>query len=161
MAPKIDLTLLEQKIHDLTNRQRVAYKLSVLNSNPSLASVARRHSEDMAEKKYFSHINLSGDDLSERGRKAGLNLKKKLGSYYFEGIGENIFQNNLYDRIMYLNGNQNIHWISIDEIMRSTVKGWMLSPGHRKNILTTTYESEGIGIAIADDGKVYITQNFF
>jgi len=33
-------------------------------------------------------------------------------------------------------------------------------PGHRKNILTSTYDKEGMGIAIGSDGKVLITQNF-
>jgi uncharacterized protein YkwD len=36
----------------------------------------------------------------------------------------------------------------------------MNSRGHRKNILFSHWRSEGIGVAIAPDGKVYITQNF-
>jgi uncharacterized protein YkwD len=36
----------------------------------------------------------------------------------------------------------------------------MESPGHRENILTKTYDSEGIGVEISADDKVYITQNF-
>jgi uncharacterized protein YkwD len=34
----------------------------------------------------------------------------------------------------------------------------MNSSGHRKNILTPTYDREGIGVAISADGRVYITE---
>jgi len=36
----------------------------------------------------------------------------------------------------------------------------MNSPGHKKNILTPYWRSEGIGGFIAPDGKVLVTQNF-
>ena len=51
-------------------------------------------------------------------------------------------------------------WNSSRKIAETTVKGWMNSPGHRKNILTPHWRSEGIGIAISPDDKVYITENF-
>jgi len=31
---------------------------------------------------------------------------------------------------------------------------------HRENILNTSYDRTGIGVAIAKNGKVYFTQNF-
>ena len=42
----------------------------------------------------------------------------------------------------------------------SVVKGWMDSPGHRENILTNGYESEGIGVAFGSYNTVLVTQNF-
>jgi uncharacterized protein YkwD len=51
-------------------------------------------------------------------------------------------------------------WNTIKQIAESTVKGWMHSPGHRKNILAPHWRSEGIGVALSPDDKVYITQNF-
>ena len=36
----------------------------------------------------------------------------------------------------------------------------MNNSGHRHNILTPSYYSEGIGLAIASDDKVYITEDF-
>ncbi|MBI4181526.1 MAG: hypothetical protein HY520_00985 [Candidatus Aenigmarchaeota archaeon] len=36
----------------------------------------------------------------------------------------------------------------------------MSSPGHRKNILTATYDKEGVGVAGSSDGNVLITQGF-
>ena len=51
-------------------------------------------------------------------------------------------------------------WNSEGEIAQSTVRGWMESAGHRQNILTNSYDKDGIGIAISSDDKVYITENF-
>jgi len=39
------------------------------------------------------------------------------------------------------------------------VESWMLSTEHKKNILYNYYESEGIGVIVADD-ELYVTQNF-
>jgi uncharacterized protein YkwD len=36
----------------------------------------------------------------------------------------------------------------------------MASPGHRQNILDKNYSRTGIGVAIAPDGQVFITQVF-
>jgi len=49
---------------------------------------------------------------------------------------------------------------SQEEIAESTVKRWMNSPGHRKNILSPFWRTRGIGVAIASDKKVYVTENF-
>ena len=51
-------------------------------------------------------------------------------------------------------------WKSRQEIAQSTVDGWMDSLDHRKNILDETFDQEGIGVVIAEDDKVFITQNF-
>ena len=76
------------------------------------------------------------------------------------GLAENIYQNNLYDSVTYYNGIPSYDWNTQEEIAQSTVEGWMDSPGHRKNILTSSYDREGIGVAIATNDKVYITQDF-
>ena len=36
----------------------------------------------------------------------------------------------------------------------------MNSPGHRENILTSSFDVEGIGLYQGDDGALFITQNF-
>jgi uncharacterized protein YkwD len=48
----------------------------------------------------------------------------------------------------------------MDQIAATTSKGWMDSPGHRQNILDKGYTRTGIGVAVAGDDKVYITQMF-
>lgn len=42
----------------------------------------------------------------------------------------------------------------------SVVKGWMNSPGHRRNILDRAFTHLGVGAAICDRGRVYWTQIF-
>jgi uncharacterized protein YkwD len=158
--PPIDITTLERQVHDLINQQRKNNGLSSLSYDSSLASIARKHSADMARNNYFAHVNLQGLDPTGRGKLEGYSCYKNYGSYYTTGIAENIMQNNLYDSVTYYNGIPRYAWNSQDGIAQSTVSGWMGSPGHRKNILTSTYDREGIGIAIASDDKVYITEDF-
>lgn len=159
-APPIEIPALESRVHDLINQQRTSHGLPALRYDSSLSAIARKHSEDMARNNYFSHYNLQGLDPSGRGSQAGYSCYKDFGSYYMTGIAENIMQNNLYDSVTYYNGIPRYDWNTQDEIAQSTVSGWMGSPGHRQNILTSTYDREGIGVAIADDGKVYVTENF-
>lgn len=160
VKPEIDISTLEKRIHEVVNEERRKYGLAPLKWDEKLARIARKHSQDMAINNYFDHINLRGEDPTERGLKVGHRCYKNYGSYYTEGIAENIFQNNLYDSIIYINWIPIYHYKSLEEIAKSTVEGWMKSPGHRSNILNKNYDREGIGVAISDDGKVYITQDF-
>lgn len=159
-APDIDISTLEMQIHNGINQQRKNNGLSALRYDSSLADIARKHSADMAKNNYFSHDNLQGLDPTGRGNQFGYSCYKDYGSYYTNGIAENIMQNNLYDSVTYYNGIPRYAWNSQEEISLSTVSGWMNSPGHRQNILTDTYDREGIGVAIASDNKVYVTEDF-
>ncbi|WAC04116.1 MAG: CAP domain-containing protein [Methanoregula sp.] len=158
--PTIDQQTLERRVHELINQQRKGQGLSLLSFDQTLAGIARKHSEDMAKNNYFSHDNLRGLGPTERGNQVGYSCYKNYGSYYTTGIAENIFQNNLYTSTTYYNGIPVHAWSSLEEIAQSTVNGWMTSPGHRRNILTSTYDREGIGVAISADDKVYITEDF-
>lgn len=158
--PAIDIPTLELRVHELINQQRRSNGLPSLSYDTSLASIARKHSADMAKNNYFSHYNLQGLDPTGRGSQVGYSCYKNYGSYYTTGIAENIMQNNLYDSVTYYNGIARYAWNTQEEIAQSTVDGWMTSPGHRQNILTSTYNREGIGVAIATDNKVYITEDF-
>jgi uncharacterized protein YkwD len=158
--PMIDQQTLERRIHELINQQRKSQGLSSLSFDQALTGIAQKHSEDMAKNNYFSHYNLRGLGPTERGNQVGYSCYKNYGSYYSTGIAENIMQNNLYDSVTYYNGISVYDWNSLEEIAQSTVNGWMTSSGHRQNILTSTYDREGIGVAVASDGKVYITEDF-
>lgn len=158
--PKINIEELELQIHNLVNEERRKNGLDSLNWDNKLADIARKHSQDMAQNNFFNHDNLKGQDPTERGKLVGYYCRKDFGSYYTEGIAENIFQNNLYDSVTYYNGIPSYDWNTQEEIARSTVSGWMISPGHRENILTAIYDKEGIGVAISSNDKVLITQDF-
>jgi uncharacterized protein YkwD len=158
--PVIDIPALEMEIHILINDQRRINGLVDLGYDSSLASVARKHSADMAQNNYFSHYDLQGLDPTARGSLDGYSCDKNYGAYSTSGISENILQNNRYDSVIYYNGISQYTWNSPADIAQSTVRHWMSSPGHRQNILTSTYDREGIGVAIASDDKVYITEDF-
>jgi uncharacterized protein YkwD len=158
--PSITILELEKNIHDLINRERQKHGLSPLVWNDTLSIIARKHSQDMARRNYFSHDTPEGHDFSYRYGQAGYSCAVRgQGNIYYIGA-ENIFQNNLYDRVVFVDGVVHYDWNSEGTIAKTTVRGWMDSTGHRKNILTPHWRSEGIGVAIAPDGKVYITQNF-
>ncbi len=157
--PHILVADLEKKIHALINRERKQHGLAPLAMDHALAVIARKHSQDMAVRKYFDHISPDGHDFSYRYHQAGYSCSLREGNIIFAGA-ENIALNHLYDSVTTINGEAFYDWNSQDRIAETTVQGWMQSPGHRKNILTPQWRNEGIGIVISPDGKVYITQNF-
>jgi len=152
---KIDVGTLELKIHDLVNKQRQNYGLSNLQYDSNLGEIARRHSEDMAVRNYLNHYNPEGQGPTERAIQAGYPVHKELGGgYYSDSIGENI----ALTPIGNVEGYGDVY--SMSDIADCTVVDWMNSPGHRQNILTSTYDKEGIGVATSGD-KVYITEDFW
>ena len=157
--PVIDTDRLGMRIHRLINREREKQGLSPLSWDNVLARIARSHSRDMAVNRYFSHDSPEGRDFSFRYRQAGFSCAVRTGNTIHTGA-ENIFQNNLYDSVTTVNGRSYYGWNTEEQIAETTVRGWMMSPGHRKNILTPHWRNEGIGIFIAPDDKVLITQNF-
>jgi uncharacterized protein YkwD len=154
--PEIRVPDLEQWVHELINAQRKANDLPALEWDDKLSTLARAHSEDMAKRHYFEHVNPEGLTPMKRAEAAGYNECQLMG--------ENIYQNNLYSRVIdklkRKATERSYDWNSMEKISSTTVKGWMDSQDHRQNILDKNYSSEGIGVAIAegDDGKVYITQ---
>jgi len=164
IKPKINEFELEERIHQLINEERTKQGLKKLSYDYNLANIARGHSKDIGNTGVFSHYNLKGEDPTARAKREDYNCHKNFGSYYTEGIAENIFQNNLYTEsgwgIIWFIPYWYHDWSTLEEIAQSTVQGWMNSAGHRENILTLTYDKEGIGVSISSDDKVFITQNF-
>jgi uncharacterized protein YkwD len=66
----------------------------------------------------------------------------------------------LYSRIRISGNERSYDWNTLEEIAAHSLKGWMNSPPHRRNILDGNYGQTGVGIAVSDDDKVYITQLF-
>ncbi len=159
--PSIDKAELELQVHELTNQYRIQNGLDSLLFDEELSKVARSHSKDMAKRDYFSHQTPEGADPTDRADAQGYECQKIIGILIYSGIGENILQNNLYDTVWYTAGlPTSYEWNTQDEIAQSTVDGWINSTGHRENLLTATFDREGIGVEISADDKVYITQNF-
>ncbi len=157
--PEIRRLDLEKRIHALINKERAAHGLSPLDWDDALARIARGHSKDMANRSYFSHDSPESRDFSFRYREQAYSCAIRTGNTIHLGA-ENIALNHLYQSVTTIDGVPYYDWNSLDQIARSTVQGWMDSPGHRKNILTPHWLHEGIGVHISYDDKVYITQNF-
>jgi uncharacterized protein YkwD len=155
----IDISRLEKKIHDLINLERKKKGLQGLSWNASLNRIARRYSRDMAGRRFFSHNDPEGRSFMDRYKEEGFACKLKNGNATCYGA-ENIAQDNLYSSVVYLNGAPSYTWNIEDKIAASVVKRWMESKGHRENILTSYFKRQGIGVAVSDDGKVYVAENF-
>ncbi|MGZ5586049.1 MAG: CAP domain-containing protein, partial [Methylobacter sp.] len=164
--PKVTAAELERKIHQQVNRVRKNYGLPQLDRDDLPVNIARKHSGDMAHYHFFSHINLQGEGPAERAERLGWNKKKQRdASTWAVGPGENIFMNNLYDKVVTIKENglavkKQYLWNTQEEIVQSTVQGWMDSPPHRKNILSSNYDQQGIGVVISGH-EIYVTQDLF
>jgi uncharacterized protein YkwD len=125
----------EREAFDLINKLRTDAGLEALMWNEQLSNLARVHSQDMAEQKFFSHRGSDGSMVDDRA--------DKLGVANWSAIGENI---------AFLRG--------YDEAARSAVERWMESPAHKKNLLDKRWKETGMGVAILPDGTYYFTQVF-
>ena len=128
---KFELTAEERTLIDLTNQERKKEKLPALRPSETLVKVARAHSANMARQGKMEHV-LDGKTAMQRIKASG---------YVAAWGGENIAA-----------GEQ---W-PLPDVMQA----WMESPEHRKNILKKEYEEIGIGLARAEDGKIYFTRLF-
>ncbi|WP_404783837.1 CAP domain-containing protein [Altericista sp. CCNU0014] len=125
---------------DLANQDRARYGLSRLRPNALLSRAAQMHAEDMLRRNYFSHYSPEGKAASERfamvggrGGAAENLLMLKDSSLVGAKIG--------YDRLAFFQ------------------RGWMGSPGHRKNLLDRRYGQFGFGIA-KSGSRIYAVQLF-
>jgi len=125
---------LEEWIFEGVNRERAMRGLPPLMWDARLAEVARRHSEDMAARRFFGHITPEGEDLDARVR--------RMGFTRYRSVAENIALN--FDPIYPVG---------------TTIHQWMMSPWHKRNILGP-FRYTGVGVALAATGAQYITQVF-
>ena len=149
--PDVHVTSLEKAVFEQVNAERIRARLPALQLDPRLSDIARAHSEDMARNNFVAHINPAGQTPMDRLKAAGK-------SCMF--VAENIYQNNLYHRALPVAAQIVYEWNSESKIAMSSVRGWMDSPGHRVNILSSRAAKTGLGVAIGGDLKVYITQEF-
>jgi len=158
-VPDIDITRLENKIHDLVNKERAKRGLSALVKDKNLQKVARNYSQDMVERNFFSHNDPDGRSFYNRYKAEGFKCSIRIGSTTCMGA-ENIAQTYLYSSSFYKDGKTLHTWSTEEKIAESVVKLWMSSKGHKANILTPYFKRQGIGVVFSDDGRAYITENF-
>ncbi|MBC8560109.1 SafA/ExsA family spore coat assembly protein [Fumia xinanensis] len=117
-VPTLDASVssYEQKVIDLVNEIRVQNGLRKFTANWELSRVARYKSQDMKDKKYFSHTSPTYGSPFDMMKSFGISYKT---------AGENI-----------------AYGYSTPE---AVIKGWMNSEGHRKNILNPSFTQIGVG----------------
>ncbi len=122
---------LENEVIRLTNIERAKIGLQPLMANWELSRVARYKSQDMVDNNYFSHTSpIYGSPFK---------MMKDFGLSYITAA-ENIAMG--------------------QRTPAEVVTAWMNSSGHRRNILNSSYNQIGVGLAINDQGRLYWTQQF-
>jgi uncharacterized protein YkwD len=136
LSPSIEqANPIERSAFDKTNAVRIQSGLQPLSWSPELCRLARMHSQDMATRGYFAHETPEGLRLRDRARGVGI--------LHFKLLAENIAYNQGYE-----------------DPGAFAVERWMLSEGHRGNILYGGFQQAAIGIFVDKDGAVYLTQAF-
>lgn len=152
-----NISEIEKQIHDLVNAERTKHGLSPLKFNLKLVEIARGYSQQMAEENFYAHDDPQGRDFVDRYEAAGFTCGIKHDNYIYDG-GENLYLMHVGKWLSPLGSV--LEYYTQEEMAHEVVEGWMNSPGHKHNILTEFWQSEGIGVAVAKDGKIYVTENF-
>jgi uncharacterized YkwD family protein/spore coat assembly protein SafA len=129
-VPTLDKGVLdyETEVIRLVNEIRAKNGLAALKYNWELCRVARYKSQDMKDRGYFSHTSPTYGSPFQMMKSFGISYKT---------AGENIAMGY--------------------KTPRAVVDGWMNSPGHRANILNSSFTEIGVGYV---SGGNYWTQMF-
>ena len=125
----------ERLAFDIVNQKRAENGLAPLTWSDDIATIARLHSQNMAEFNFFGHRGLDNKMVSDRADDNG--VKK------WRSIGENIAYNRGYQ----------------DPVTKA-VELWLASPSHNHNMMDLNWKESAIGVAIAEDVSYYFTQVF-
>ncbi|WP_377639501.1 CAP domain-containing protein [Oryzobacter terrae] len=114
----------------LVNVERAKVGCPAVRWEPRLATAARLHSQDMANKRYFSHDSLDGRSPWDRIKAQG----------YAYGSAENIAAG--------------------QQTAAAVMTAWMKSTGHKANILACSNRALGVGVGRGGPYGIYWTQDF-
>jgi uncharacterized YkwD family protein len=126
-----DTRAFEREVIRLVNVERAKVGLKPLSENVKLSKVARIKSQDMINKKYFSHYSPTYGSPFDMMKKFGIR---------FRAAGENIAMG--------------------QKTPKEVMNAWMNSAGHRRNILNPNFTQIGVGVAKDSKGRLYWTQMF-
>lgn len=122
----------QQKLLILTNRERRKYGAGPVTFHPRLMEAAAIQNADVAfQQERLSHIGSDGSRMGERVLRTG---------YIYKYASENLARGQG----------------SCEHVIRS----WMLSPGHRKNLLNNYAVHMGVHVGRGKNGQLYWAQVF-
>ena len=125
----------EKQVFALINQKRAELNLPPLTWSEDVAKIARLHSENMVKFNFFAHKGIDGKMVNDRADDFGLTK--------WTALGENIAYNRGYRTPL-----------------ETAVEKWMLSPGHKDNLLDSRWKESAVGIAVSNDGTYFFTQVF-
>jgi uncharacterized protein YkwD len=105
-----------ENIIDATNQERIKAGLQPLKTSTKLEQSEKIKTEDMITNHYFEHTSPNGKTVADLGNEVG---------YNYVVMGENLAVGDFTDA-------------------HDLLTAWMNSPGHRANILNTSYEDIGV-----------------
>lgn len=121
----------QNQVVQLVNQERAANGLKPLTVNSLLTKTATLKSEDMAKLNYFDHQSPTYGSPFDMMKQYGISYRT---------AGENIAMG--------------------QTTPQQVMQGWMNSPGHRANILNSSFTQIGVGIAKNAQGRYIWTQQF-
>ena len=120
------------QVVNLTNQQRIQNSLEPLTVNPQLTAAAQNHTTSMAFDDFFSHTGIDGSSVGDRVESQG---------YNFSFAAENLAAGQTSPQ--------------------SVVEGWMNSPGHRENILSSNVREIGVGYYFLENDTGQVNYNHY
>lgn len=120
----------EQQLFEATNTERTKARLPPLKIDPALLRMGREQSRLMADAGQISHA-VNGQTFT---------IRMQAAKYPAQSAGENCAAG--------------------QETPAAAVAGWMLSPGHKANLLNPEFQELGVGITTSKTGVRYYTQVF-
>ncbi|MBU2496453.1 MAG: CAP domain-containing protein [Nanoarchaeota archaeon] len=127
--------LLERQVFNEMNKARTENSLEELQWQEQIANTAFLHSYEMATYNYINHTN-----------RQGLLSDARLAN----------------NHIFFLCASENIYYVEsrnpTKDLAKEAVKGWLNSPGHRRNLLDGNITKAGVGI-YCKDKECYVTAN--
>ncbi|CAA9365106.1 MAG: hypothetical protein AVDCRST_MAG89-4026 [uncultured Gemmatimonadetes bacterium] len=118
-----------QQMEQLVNRHSTSVGCPPLAPLGGAARAAQLHSEDMARRGYFDHTSPDGQQPWDRVAAQGVRYRM---------VGENIAH-------------------TPGATAAETLRGWIASPGHRRNLENCGYTHHGVGLSNARWTHVFVT----
>lgn len=137
------MAVLEQRIFELVQdeRHKINPGAKPLALDSELMGIARRHSEDMAQKNYFAHASPQGVTS------ASLIMDEDQD---FQGLlGENLAAQHFALQ----------EGVDVETFARRFVQIWLASPAHKDNLAFAAYDRSAVGAAVGGD-TIYVTELF-
>lgn len=135
-----DIPQVEAAIIEMTNSYRQEQKLGAVTPSPALTATARAYAAYLARTNRFAH-DADGRNLSDRVAAAG---------YQFCEVSENLARS------------VDSRGFVARDLARTTVEGWINSPGHRRNIEAKGVTEIGVAVErVPDKDPKYVAVQLF